>query len=176
MDVTGFLRKALPWIGAAATGNIPALVNLAAQEVGKVTGKEITSDPNDIAAAVAGATPDQILQLKKLDQDFQVKMQELGFQHIQELEEIAEKDRESARLREMTVKDRVPLYLAMIVVIGFLLTIIYMLTNSLPPGEKDAVMLLLGALAGGFASVLGYYFGSSAGSASKDATINRVIK
>lgn len=85
MDVKKFILEALPWIGAAATGNVPMLVTLAANKVGEVLGTEVAADAQSIAEAVAGATPEQMVALRKANQDFEVRMREVGFKHVEEL-------------------------------------------------------------------------------------------
>lgn len=100
----GFLSKALPWIGAAASGNVPALVGLAAKAVGDAVGAPVAATPDAVAAAVAGATPEQIAALKQADNDMQAKLQALGFEHAEEMarlgiqqEQLAVSDVQDAR-------------------------------------------------------------------------------
>ena len=54
--------------------------------------------------------------------------------------------------------------LAGIVVVGFFAVLVLMIQQ----GVRDAVMLMIGTLAAAFGGVIGYYYGSSAGSARKD--------
>src|SRR6266850_8272739 len=83
-----FLQKALPWVGAAATGNVPALIGLAADAVSKATGKEVAATPEAIAQTVAGATPEELVKLKLADDELRLKAQALGFQHVEELRKL----------------------------------------------------------------------------------------
>jgi outer membrane lipoprotein SlyB len=69
-------KKTLPFIGAIATGNVPALVIAAANAIGEVTGNPVDASPDGIATAIAGATPDQLAALRKIDSDLKVKMRE----------------------------------------------------------------------------------------------------
>src|ERR1700732_681326 len=55
MDFGNLLTKVLPWIGAAATGNVPALITMAAKEVGDVLGVDVPADAGAIGTAVANA-------------------------------------------------------------------------------------------------------------------------
>lgn len=59
--------------------------------------------------------------------------------------------------------------LAIIVTLGLFIVIGFMLLYSIPETGHDALLLLIGALSGGWATVLNYYFGSSSGSAIKTA-------
>lgn len=63
--------------------------------------------------------------------------------------------------------------LAVLTTIGLFSVIAFMLLYPLPDEGHDAMMLLTGALAGGWATILGYYFGSSAGSEAKNALLNK---
>lgn len=79
------LKKAMPWIGAAATGNVPALVGMAATAISDVIGLPVEPNQRAIETAVTTATPDQILAMKKADNDFALKMQALGFESLDKL-------------------------------------------------------------------------------------------
>lgn len=87
-SVLKFIGKALPWIGAAATGNVPALIGLAASEVSKVTGQAVDPSQEGITTAIANATPEQLLELKKADDELKLKAQQLGFENVQELRKL----------------------------------------------------------------------------------------
>ena len=84
-DFSTVVRKALPWIGAAATGNVPALIAMAAQTVSDVLGVPVAADGAEITTAVANATPDQLLTLRSREMDFKERMQALGFQQERDL-------------------------------------------------------------------------------------------
>jgi hypothetical protein len=161
------LQKALPWIGAAATSGVPGLIGMAAKTVSGALGKEIGDKAEDIMAAIQGATPEQLLALKKADQDFKLQMEALGFKHVEELERISADDRASARAREMAVKDSTPRVLAYLVAGGFFGLLTTLVFHPLPEAGKDAALLLLGALSTAFVGIIQYYYGSSAGSARK---------
>ena len=53
-DVLGFLKKAAPWITAAATSNVPALVGMAAKTIAGITGGKVGNSVDSIAEAVSG--------------------------------------------------------------------------------------------------------------------------
>jgi fructoselysine-6-P-deglycase FrlB-like protein len=161
MNVGGFIKQALPWIGAAATGNIPVLIQLAAGTVGKVVGKSVSANVEDISAAIAGATPEQLLALKQADNELAEKMQQMGFQHVEDLEKIAADDRASARAREVSLKDRFVPFLATFVLASFTVAVLAVIRGW---GKIEAAFAgtLIGYLAANANQVVGYYFGSSA--------------
>ena len=114
-----------------------------------------------------GASPDQLLALKKADQDFALQMQKLGFQDIEALEAIAAGDRASARNREIQLKDWMPKSLGILITLGFFGMLYWMMRHEVPAANKDMLNILLGSLGSAWIGVVTYYFGSSAGSARK---------
>ncbi|MBI5918990.1 MAG: hypothetical protein HY849_06415 [Nitrosomonadales bacterium] len=164
-----FIKKALPWIGAAATGNVPGLIGMAAQTIGDVIGVQVDANQKAIGQAVTGATPEQLLALREADNEFAAKMQALGFAHAEELERVAAGDRADARGREIKTGDSwTPRGLAVLVVVGWLAVQAFLLTHVVDPAMRELVARVLGTLDGALMMVLSYYFGSSAGSAEKN--------
>jgi hypothetical protein len=172
MNASDLLKKTLPWIGAVATGGLPGLLIEAAAQVSNKIGKKVDPTLNGIADAVASATPDQLLALKQADNDFAVKMKQLGFTHEEELTTLAAGDRASARSREIAVKDNTPRNLAYIYTLGFFAVLggeIYIGLQhvALEPGAKMTLDMLFGALLGMVLGTKEYYFGTSTGSERK---------
>ncbi len=166
-----FLKKALPWIGtaaSAATGTpFPAMAAKAISAA--LGGQEVKPDLESIGKAVQEAmlSPEKVVELQKAEMEFKIKMEQLNIENIQVLEQIAAGDRDSARKREMTVKDRMPMILGLSVVIGFFSILIYVMAAGVKTGSEEVVYLLMGSLSASFGGVVQYYFGSSAGSAEK---------
>jgi hypothetical protein len=171
-----FLSKVLPWIGAAATSNVPALITLAASEVGKLLGVEVTAEPTSITTAVASATPEQLAAMKQLDLEFAAKMQAMGFKQEVDILALNLGGVANARERETATKDSItPRLLATFAVTCFV-GLVYAVLSGIAPadGMKDTFLILVGAAIAVFKDVYGYYFGSSAGSAAKDKVIAKM--
>jgi hypothetical protein len=98
------------------------------------------------------------------DQEFQRFLLE----HEIKLAEVDAGDRASAREREKALRHWTPSVLAAVVTGGFFVVIAYLLRYGLPDSGAEPALILLGALGGGFATVLSYYFGSSSLSRKKD--------
>jgi hypothetical protein len=127
----------------------------------------------NLAQAAANATPEQLLALKKAEQDFAVRMRELDI----DLERIANEDRNSARDREIKTKDWTPRILAGLITFGYFGVLFFMLLNGLPTtGGSEAMLVMLGTLGTAWGGVVAYYFGSSAGSREKTEAMNQMIK
>lgn len=167
-----FLKKLVPMLGTAIAG---PLGGMALEAIGAALGSK-TNDKSDIEKALSSATPDQLLALKVAEQTFTARMSELGYNNVKDLEAIAAGDRDSARKREIEVKDHTPAMLAYVVTVGFFGVLGYVLMYGTPEKGGEALLVMLGSLGTAWAGIIAYYFGSSAGSAKKDSTIAGLSK
>lgn len=123
------------------------------------------------AALQSGLSPEQIAAMKKADYDFQQRIAELGLEELK----VNAADRDSARNREIQVKDKVPAVLATVAVVGFfgILGTLFFVT---PPADNgDVIYLMIGGVIGAYTMVLSYYFGSSSGSKFKTRELSSVV-
>ena len=121
---------------------------------------------DDVNAALAAATPDQIAAIKRADNDFKVQMKSLDI----DLVRIAEKDRESARNMQMANKSMLVPSLATIIISAFVVVTIGTLLGYAKI-ESAMAGTLIGYLSAKAELVLSFYFGSSADSESKSEMI-----
>jgi hypothetical protein len=166
MSFTDVLKKSFPFISAAASLGGP-VGTMAASLVGKAIGIDkvpATADGISNAIATAFADPAQRAALIQAEQQFQLQMAELGYKDAEELASTAAADRANARGREIALKDKIPALLAILVTVGFFGVLGFMLTHTVPPTGRDAMLILLGSLGTAWTSIIAYYFGSSAGS------------
>lgn len=112
-------------------------------------------------------TPEQILSVKNAENDFKKFMTDNNLKLIQ----ADNADRDSARKREMEIKDKIPMILSATITIGFFASIFWMITTGVPKENSDVVMMMFGGLVSNFTSVVSYYFGSSSGSALKTSAL-----
>jgi len=127
---------------------------------------------DDIMAALANPNGDQLAALKKIDADFKIQMKSLDI----DLERIAAGDRDSARQMQMTTRDWIPRVLAVGVTLGFFGIVAYILHYGLPPTGGEALLMLIGTLGTAWTGVMGFYFGSSAGSKQKTDALTAALK
>jgi hypothetical protein len=168
-DWKSLLGTVAPSIATALGG---PLAGLATKGIIGALGLGPDAGEAEISAALAGATPDQLLAIKKADQQFTLDMERLGV----DLEQIAAGDRNSARQREIHIRDKIPGVIAVLTVGGFFL-ILGAMSWGLVSGnvtKSEAFLIMLGVLGAMTKDIYSYYFGSSAGSRSKDDTIKKL--
>ena len=168
-DWKSLVKSVAPMLGTALGGPFGGIAGAA---LAKCLGTDKQdagggADDASLAAALQGATPDQLLALKKADEDFHLQMTQLGYKNTAELEAIAAGDRANARGREVSLRDWTPRMLAYGVTLGFFGVLAFMLRSEIPAGSRDVLNVMLGSLGTAWISVVTYYFGSSAGSSRK---------
>lgn len=156
------LGQVAPTLASALGG--PLAGGVVKRLAGALLGDEKASE-GKVADAILKADPAMLLKLKELDQEYA----KFVLDHEINLEKLASDDRASARSREVSARDSItPRALAGVIVAGFLATV-YMVLSGRVPGMRDPnTTVLIGTLIGYVSAkadqVVGYYFGSSAGS------------
>jgi hypothetical protein len=152
-----WLEQVAPTIATALGG---PLAGLAVTAISKAIGVSETDVQKTIADGKMSS--DQITQIKLAEIEFQKQAQELGLN----FEKLAVDDRKSAREMQSATKSIVPPLLALLVTIGF-----FGILTALMLGyaqKSDELMIMLGSLGTAWTGIIGFYFGSSAGSQDKD--------
>jgi hypothetical protein len=168
MDFMKIIGAVAPTLATAVGGPIGGM---AMKFITDALGIPSDASKDDMAKAISSATPDQLLALKKAENDFAVRMKELDI----DLERIASSDRDSARRRESQVRDWMPRILAFTIVAGFMATVFLVLLGAVD-GMKDPLMAttvgtLIGFVSAKCEQVVAYYFGSSSSSQQKTALL-----
>jgi hypothetical protein len=165
-NVGAFFKKTLPSMALTVASEVPGPVGMVAGMVSNIVGKKISADPASIDTAIQGATPDQLLQLKEKDMDVKAAMQKAGFDDLEELAQISEQDVASARAREIAVKGWTTPALAWTIILA---TFGLIVASALGLNKTESTFVggLIGYAVNMCQQVVGYYFGSSAGSAAK---------
>jgi hypothetical protein len=163
------VKTVAPSLATAVGGPLAGMATRAISDalLGKPDGTE-----DELIDAAAKASPDQLLALKKAEQDFAVRMRELEI----DLQRIDAADRNSAREREVKTGDWTPKALAGAVTLGFFGVLGYMIAYGLPTQGGEALLVMLGTLGTAWGGIVSYYFGSSAGSKEKSEAMSRMVR
>lgn len=169
MTLTEILAKAAPWLAAAAAG--PAgLAGMAIKTVAEAVGSTAET-AEDLASAVAGATPDQLKALRLAELDFKLRMQELGFKQVVDLEAIAAADRKDARGMQVATRSAMPAVLTCGTGLGFLITLAALFFLPIPAENRDLVVYMCGQLAAAFTACLAFWVGTTRSSETKTSML-----
>jgi hypothetical protein len=169
-DVGAFVKKGAPLLGSViggpAGGAVGSIISWAFGE----------SDPHMLLNKLE-SDPEALTKLKELELKHRERLEELSIEAAKiELQEtqVEFADTQSARQRETAIvqatgKKDLNLYILAWVVVGgfFLLTGLMMVLPELNGANNAMVNIMFGGLVSGFATVLGYFFGSSKGSSEK---------
>jgi len=110
----------------------------------------------------------QLIDTNPTESLAKLRQAEVEFKKLDiDLERINQQDRDSARQRQVAMKDHTPTVLAFLLTAGFFGTLFWMLKYGLPLEGRDVIMVMIGSLGTAWISAIVYYFGSSSGSAKK---------
>lgn len=146
-----------PTLGTALGG---PMGGMAAKTIASVLG--CNEDPKSIQKAIEQATPEQMLELKKAEQAFEVQMKELEVD-VFKLEVADTQDARKAFSKDWTTR------IMGIATLGGFLGYIFLVTLQPPEQNSEALInLVLGYLGGLASAVISFYFGASNGGDKKD--------
>jgi len=163
MDWQSLVKTVAPWIGTALGG---PLGGMAVEAIGNALGLQ-DKTVETVKSALAGATPEQMLAIKKADQEFALHMQELGFKQIVDIEAIAAGDRKDARDMQKMTRSLIPAILSVLVTIGFFGLLLGMMSGWLKVSDSQALLLMLGSLTTAWGVVMAFWFGTTNDSSRK---------
>ena len=139
-----------PTLGAAIGG---PMGGMAANMIADVLG--VPNDQKSIETAIQNATPEQMLELKKAEQAFEVQMKELDV----DVFKLETQDKQNAR--SMFSKDWTARIIGLFTIGGFL-GYIFLVTLQPPEQNSEALInLVLGYLGGLASAIISFYFGAS---------------
>ena len=139
-----------PTIGTAIAG---PMGNMALGKIAEVLG--CPADHKSVEKAVQNATPEQMIELKKAEQEFEVQMKELDVD-VFKLEA-----QEKQHARSMFSKDWTARIIGLVTISGFL-GYIFLVTLQPPEQNSEALInLVLGYLGGLASAIISFYFGAS---------------
>ncbi len=131
------------------------------------------ADPESyLSTALSMANPELMLKIKQAEQQFTLDMRNLDIS----LEKLNIDDRANARGREIAVHDNTTKILAYLLTTGFFGLLGLGIFHAVPEGSRDIVNIMIGSLGTAWIGAMAYYFGSSSGSAAKQALIGTLMK
>lgn len=188
-DVLPVLAKIAPTIATVAGtpllgGAIAALES--AFGLTPKDGETLDERQDAVATAITGATPEQLMAVRKADQDYQARMAEAGFKDKETLAQFAIIEQQTyvadtADARRANAANMRVFWLGVVVLTNFALMAVgslwgayALLTGTMP--LKDAAVVgmvagfvgtIIGYVAANATQVISFYFGSSKGSEQK---------
>jgi hypothetical protein len=139
-----------PTLGTALGG---PMGGMAANMIAEVLG--VPNTPKSIEKAIAEATPEQMLELKKAEQAFEIQLKELDVD-VFKLETEDKQDARGKFSRDWTAR------IMGITVVGGFMGYIFLVTLQPPEQNSEALInLVLGYLGGLASAVISFYFGAS---------------
>ena len=139
-----------PTLGTALGG---PMGGMAAKMISDVLG--VPNNSKSINKAMAEATPEQMLELKKAEQSFELQMKELDVD-IFGLETADKQDARGKFSKDWTAR------IIGVVVVGGFMGYIFLVTLQPPEQNSEALInLVLGYLGGLASAIISFYFGAS---------------
>ena len=154
MKIGGLLKSVVgavaPTLGTALGG---PMGGMAAKLISEVLG--VPNTPKAIDKAIQEATPEQLLELKKAEQAFEIQMKELEVD-VFKLETADIQDARGKFSGDWTAR------IMGLVVVGGFMGYIFLVTLQPPEQNSEALInLVLGYLGGLASAIISFYFGAS---------------
>ena len=148
--LTNINGSVAPTLGTALGG---PLGGMAGDVISKVLG--VDNNPASLEKAIATATPEQLLEIKKAEKDFEAKMKALDVD-LYKLETQEKQDARKTFSKDWTAR------IIGIAMVGGFLGYIFLVTLQPPEQNSEALInLVLGYLGGLASAVISFYFGAS---------------
>lgn len=169
-----------PVIGTALGG---PLAGAAISQLGAVLLGNADASETDVAAAVSSGklTGEQIVAMKKADQDFQARMRELDIDVLklnQAADDAVMHDVQDARAKQIATKDNMPQIITGIAFTIYVLEFIFFASGNMPADEftKALITRAFGTVDGILLTCVAYFVGSSRGSKSASETVRKIAE
>lgn len=166
------LGKQIVDLGAPLLGG--AIGGPGGAALGKVVADMFGGDPDDPASLLESIKmdPEARTKLAQIQSEERVRLRELATEEVKA--HLA--DRQSARQREVALQEAgrtswEMLVLAFLAIAGLIGIGIVLFIFEIPPGAKEMLMIIVGALVSRAGDVYAFYFGSSRGSKEKDGVL-----
>ena len=166
------IAKVAPTLATALGGPFGGIAGAALKQA---LGLPETSTDAELASKVENATAADILAMKQADYEFKVKLEELDIQE----QDLYLKDVQSAREREIAVRDKMPAVMAILGWVLWLFVVaVLFFYRDLPiieQAQRDVLMYVLATSQAVVIAGTHYYLGSSRGSREKTRAFESFI-
>lgn len=142
-----------PLLGTALGGPLGGVALSAVSQV--LTGKTGSTE-TEIANAMQSAQPEQLVALQTAEQEFKIKMRELGINE----QALSYKDKADARLMAVKRPDRTPAILAYITTAMVAAMVAGLFFYEIPVGNEKTVYALVGTLTTVWIGAMQFYHGA----------------
>jgi len=166
MNWKDIVSTVAPVLGVALGGPFGGLA-------GKMIQEALGVDSEDAAVQLIQSSPDALAKVKELELTFKTKMRELGIQE----EQLHAQDRDSARKLAIAKGSGFQAFLTIVFMAGYF-SLFYLFFSGvemvLNDWQRGQVGILIGVLTAAIPQLMAFWFGSSKGSADKNAMLNKI--
>ena len=162
MDWKELVGSVAPVLGGSLGGPFGAMA-------GKWLAGKLGVEEDQLEETVATASPETMLAIRQLDNDFKVEMKRLGLEEKQ----LHADDRQSARKMAMdtTLLPQIIISTIFIIIFGLIMQEVFSASTGFSDTQKGIIMYMLGILSAGIIQIMNFWFGSSSGSKEKTAKL-----
>ena len=122
-------------------------------------------------AAAGSLSGDQLVALRKVEADVKIQLAKMGFDYNLEEDRLETTDRDSARNRQIQLKDKTPQVGFYVVSIGFFSLLVVLAFHQVPESSRDLLNVMLGALGVAWTSMVKFFYGGS----KDDVAVNEML-
>lgn len=164
------VKTLAPTIATALGGPLAGGAVMALESVFGITAKPDASTDDrqsTLAAAISGATPEQLASMRKADQDYALAMAQAGFKDTETLASLVVQDTVSARDMQIATKSLTPPLLTLTITVGFFGLLVMLFFVNVPEANKAIVYSCVGSLGTAWLVAVHFWFGDTQASARK---------
>lgn len=164
------VKTLAPTIGTALGGPLVGGAIMALESVFGITPKPDASTDDrqsTLAAAISGATPEQLAAMRAADQSYALAMAQAGFKDTETLASLVVQDTVSARDMQVATKSLTPPILTLTITVGFFGLLVMLFFVNVPEANKAIVYSCVGSLGTAWLVAVHFWFGDTQASARK---------
>jgi len=170
-DALSVVEKLAPTIATCVGGPLAGGAIAALEGVFGLTPEQnasIDDRQSAVAAAISGATPEQLAAMRAKDQDYALGLAQAGFKDTETLASLVVQDRVSARTMEVSTRSIMPPIMGSAIILGSLGAAAAILFGKVSMADTTTATMVgtvLGYLFSEAKAVLSFYFGSTSDTA-----------